>query len=132
MMPSIGLCAQVACVWEATARKPGNVHRFCDFDDTLYTDFLLSAAASAPILEGARDRRVGETILLAVQATRQVVASNTNLGILLLLAPLAAVPEGEALRNGVEGVLSRLDVQDARAVYRAIRLALPGGLGKAP
>src|SRR5207237_5903348 len=78
-MRSAGFCAQVACVWEATARKPGNVHRFCDFDDTTYLDFLLSAAAVAPALDAAVGRRVGETVLDAVQATRAVVPSNTNL-----------------------------------------------------
>src|SRR5437763_9709962 len=100
MLP-VGLCVQLACVWEATARKPGNVHRYRDFDDSTYLDFLLSAAASAPVLEGAAGRPVGETVLAAVRATRQVVRTNTNLGILLLLAPLAAVgPEGP-LREGL-------------------------------
>src|SRR5207302_1602059 len=88
-MESIGLHAQVACIWEATARKPGNVHRYLDFPETTYLDFLLSAAAVAPVLDQACRRRVGETILEGVRATRRVVSTNTNLGILLLLAPLA-------------------------------------------
>ncbi|MFN4258983.1 MAG: triphosphoribosyl-dephospho-CoA synthase [Gemmataceae bacterium] len=126
----IGLCAQVACIWEATARKPGNVHRYQDFADTTYLDFVLSAAAVAPVLATAPERRVGDTILACVQATRQVVSRNTNLGIILLLAPLAAVPPREELRSGVERVLSQLDVADSRAVFAAIRLAQPGGLGQ--
>lgn len=130
-MPSVGLCAQLACIWEATARKPGNVHRFRDFDDPTYLDFLISAAAVAPVFEAAPDRRVGETVLQAVTATRQVVTTNTNLGIILLLTPLAVVPDGEELRAGVERILAHLDVDDARAVYAAIRLAVPGGLGRA-
>jgi triphosphoribosyl-dephospho-CoA synthase len=130
-MPSAGLCAQLACAWEATARKPGNVHRYCDFADTGYLDFLMSAAAVAPVLDTAGQRPVGQTVLLAVQATRGVVASNTNLGIILLLAPLAAVPAAEELRAGVARVLDAADVADARAVYEAIRLAAPGGLGRA-
>ena len=40
----VGLCAQLACVLEATARKPGNVHRFADFDDVSYLDFVTAAA----------------------------------------------------------------------------------------
>jgi triphosphoribosyl-dephospho-CoA synthase len=127
---SIGLCAQAACILEVTARKPGNVHRFCDFDDVTYLDFLLSAAAIAPVLETAPRRRVGETVLEAVRATRQVTKTNTNLGIVLLLAPLAAVPPEEELTAGVRRVLQTLDVEDARLVYRAIRLAAPGGLGE--
>jgi triphosphoribosyl-dephospho-CoA synthase len=128
----VGLCAQAACLLEVTARKPGNVHRFLDFDDTTLMDFLLSAAAVGPVLERARERRVGETVLAAVRATRRVTSGNTNLGIILLLAPLAAVPPGEDLRTGVEAVLARLDREDARLVYQAIREAAPGGLGQAP
>ncbi len=130
-MPDIGLCAQIACIWEATARKPGNVHRFRDFDDSSYLDFLLSAAAIAPILAKASQRRVGATVLDALRATRQVTNTNTNLGIVLLLAPLATVPPEEPLRSGVERVLAELDIEDSRLVYEAIRLASPGGLGRA-
>jgi triphosphoribosyl-dephospho-CoA synthase len=132
LMLSIGMCAQLACIWEATARKPGNVHRYCDFEDVGYVDFLLSAAAVAPVLETAGQRRVGTTVLEAVQATRRVVTTNTNLGILLLLAPLATVPPAEPLSTGLSRVLNSLDVEDARAVYQAIRLAVPGGLGQVP
>jgi triphosphoribosyl-dephospho-CoA synthase len=129
-MLSLGVCAQLACIWEATARKPGNVHRYCDFEDTTYIDFLASAAATGPILGTASRRPVGETILQAAEATRQVAATNTNLGIVLLLAPLAAVPASEALSLGLPQTLGRLDIEDARNAYRAIRLAAPGGLGQ--
>jgi triphosphoribosyl-dephospho-CoA synthase len=129
MIPT-GLCAQLACIWEATARKPGNVHRHCDFTDLTYLDFLTSAAAIAPEMELAPTRHVGETVLAAVRATRLVTATNTNLGIVLLIAPLAAVPAGQPLRPGLHGVLDRLDVEDSRLVYEAIRLAHPAGLGE--
>ena len=131
MLP-IGLCAQLACIWEATARKPGNVHRYCDFADLTYLDFLQSAAAVAPVLNAAPLGGVGKTVLEAVQATRRVVSTNTNLGIVLLLAPLAAVPPSEDLRKGLPRVLEGLDVADARAAYQAIRLAGAGGLGRVP
>jgi triphosphoribosyl-dephospho-CoA synthase len=126
----IGLCAQLACIWEATARKPGNVHRFRDFEDCSYLDFLVSAAALAPVLDSAPQRPVGATVLEAVRATRRVAGNNTNLGIVLLLAPLAAVPMEEELRSGLARVLDGLDLADTRAVYQAIRLAAPGGLGR--
>ena len=129
-MLATGLCAQLACIWEVTARKPGNVHRYRDFEDATYLDFIVSAAACAPVLDGARDRPVGQTILEGVRATRTVARTNTNLGILLLLAPLAAVPEGEPLRDGLRRVLDGLSVEDARATYEAIRLANPSGLGR--
>jgi triphosphoribosyl-dephospho-CoA synthase len=129
-MLSIGLCAQLACIWEATARKPGNVHRYVCFENSHYVDFLTSAAAIAPIMETAGQRPVGETILEAIQATRQVAATNTNLGIVLLLAPLAAVPSHEPLTTALPPILAKLDTDDARSAYRAIRLAAPGGLGQ--
>jgi triphosphoribosyl-dephospho-CoA synthase len=129
-MPTTGLCAQLACIWEVTACKPGNVTRYYDFEKTTFVDFLLSAAAVGPVLETAPGRRVGETVLEGIRATRQVVNSNTNLGILLLLAPLAAIPRDEPLQFGLPQVLDRLDVEDTKAVYEAIRLAEPGGLGQ--
>jgi triphosphoribosyl-dephospho-CoA synthase len=127
-MLSTGLCAQIACIWETTARNPGNAHRFRDFSDTTYVDFLLSAAAIAPVLDAAGERPVGQTVLECIRATRRVVATNTNLGIVLLLAPLAAVSSCKDLRTGIEDLLQRVDVADARAVYQAIRLAAPAGL----
>jgi len=132
MALDVGLCVQTACVWEATARKPGNVHRFRDFADVSYLDFLLSAAAIAPVMSTACHRRVGATVLEAIAATRRVVASNTNLGVVLLLAPLAAVADATDMRAALAPLLDNLDVEDARLVFEAIRLAEPGGLGEAP
>ena len=123
-----GLHAQLACVWEATARKPGNVNRSHDFADTTYLDFIASAAAIGPVF--AADLSVGELVLAGVRATRPVTPANTNLGILLLLAPLAVAEAGPDLRAGVENVLASLTREDAVAVYEAIRLVNPGGLGK--
>ena len=127
---TIGLHAQLACIWEATARKPGNVHRFVDFDDLSYLDFLASAAAIAPVLAAAPDRRVGHTVLAGVRRTRQAVRTNSNLGILLLLAPLAKAAAEPDWRACLARVLDDLDVEDSRLVYEAIRMANPGGLGR--
>jgi ribosomal protein S6--L-glutamate ligase len=121
----------LASVWEATARKAGNVHRDRDFADVTYADFVASAAAAAPELGRAADRPLGETIHAAIRATRTVVRTNTNLGIVLLLAPLAKVPDGTDLPAGVRDVLAETTVEDAANVYAAIRLATPGGLGRA-
>ncbi len=126
---SPGLLAQIACVMEVTARKPGNVHRGSDFGDSHFLDFLVSAAAIAGPLDRARRTGVGRTVREAVEATRGVVGTNTNLGMVLLLAPLAAVPEGQSLRGGVAAVLAATTIDDARDVYHAIRQARPGGLG---
>jgi len=128
---TVGQLARQACHWEATAPKPGNVHPQAAFTDTCYEDFILSAEAIIPAMDAASSRGVGQTVLQAVTATRSVVASNTNLGLILLLAPLAAVPRHEALMPGVEQVLDTLTPEDSRLVYEAIRLTQPGGLGSA-
>jgi triphosphoribosyl-dephospho-CoA synthase len=128
----IGLHAQLACVWEATARKPGNVHRFADFADLSYLDFVTAAAAVAPVLAASPGERVGRTVLEGVRRTRLVARSNVNLGVLLLLAPLTKAAAAPDLRAGLTSVLDGLDVEDAALAYEAIRLANPGGLGSVP
>ena len=127
---SLGILAQLACIWEATAKKPGNVHRFLDRDDLGYLDLLASAAAIGPALEKAWYRPVGEIVLEAIKATRNVVSTNANLGIVLLLTPLAAAIPGRPFRSEVTRILDELTVADAVLVYEAIRLAQPGGLGR--
>ncbi|PWC46065.1 triphosphoribosyl-dephospho-CoA synthase [Azospirillum sp. TSA6c] len=125
------------CRAEVMALKPGNVHVHAAGHGMTVEDFLLSAEAAAP--EIARTGApVGERILRAVQATRSVVGCNTNLGILLLCAPLARAAEMAAgvsgarpLRDGLPIVLATLTVEDAEAAFEAIRLASPGGLGRA-
>jgi triphosphoribosyl-dephospho-CoA synthase len=127
---SIGYLAQVACTWEVLARKAGNVCPGREFPDLRVNDFLVSAAAIAPVLEQAPHQPLGVTVLRCIEETRKVVSTNTNLGIVLLLAPLASVPLDQPLRPGLAEVLARTTVDDSRNVYAAIRLAKPGGLGE--
>lgn len=155
----------LACLLEAAAPKPGNVSRRRDGPDVTFADFLASAAAIGPALaaaaRGADDPGggglgVGAAIRAAVEATRCYVRTNTNLGVVLLLVPLAraagaagdsvtdatagiaggtagadpgAVPVAR-LRAALEAVLAGLTLEDARETYAAIRLAAPGGLGR--
>lgn len=129
---SVGTCAAMACVLEATAAKPGNVYRGADFADVSYVDFLASAVAIGPAMSAAASgERVGAAVRRAIEATRAVTSSNTNLGIVLLLAPLAKVRGNEEWVLGAAGVLAGLNAADAADVYEAIRAAKPGGLGKA-
>ncbi len=120
---------QTACIWEATARKVGNVHPNAAFADTSYTDFLLSAAAIASLWTFPR-QSVGHVVIDAVKKTQRRVGKNTNLGIILLLAPFDLTGCSDPLREKLQEVLNALDAtHDARWVYEAIRLASPGGLG---
>jgi triphosphoribosyl-dephospho-CoA synthase len=121
-----------ACLTEVRAYKPGNVSFASAGHGMQARDFVASAeAASATIAQPGL--AVGERILRAIEATRFVVSFNTNLGIVLLCAPLVhaalqSSPE-RGLRGRLESVLAALTVEDAELAYRAIRLAQPGGLG---
>lgn len=129
--------AQLACLLEASAEKPGNVTPNHAFRDMAYEDFVRSALAIGPVLARAGDCGVGETVLAALQARRRVVAANTNLGIVLLLAPLAraallgrGASGVDGLRAALHDVLAKLSVADTRFTYAAIRIAAAGGLGQ--
>ncbi len=132
----------MACLIESSAPKPGNVSPGRPFRDVGYEDFLASAVAIGEPLHGAADRPLGATIRMAVEATRRWTPANTNLGIILLLAPLVKAagtvdaveaPVGaQALRRSLERVLSATTVQDARDAYAAIRTAAPAGLDTVP
>ena len=127
-----GWCAAEACRLEATAPKPGNVHPGASFPDLDHGELVAAGRAIAPALEAAPQRRLGATILHAVTASRGVTRSNANLGIILAIAPLAAVPGdddgGPVSPAGAVALLGRLAPQDAADVWRAIALAAPGGM----
>jgi triphosphoribosyl-dephospho-CoA synthase len=149
----VAIAAQLACLLEVSAPKPGNVSPGRHFRDARYEDFLASAVAIGPALAGAGTRGLGATVRLAIEATSRWTRSNTNLGIVLLLTPLARAalrrgPDCDAargesrstsgspqsvdrLRHAVGAELAATTVEDAREVYAAIRLASPGGLGRA-
>ena len=123
-----------ACEAELQAPKPGNVHVFADGHGMTTADFLASAEAAAPFIAAAQST-VGARIAGAVEATWARVGQNTNLGIVLLCAPLAqaaATAQSADLRQETERVLRALDVKDADAAFRAIAHARPAGLGEAP
>lgn len=125
--------ATLACLLEASAPKPGNVSPGKAFRDMRYEDFLASAVGIGPVMGQAGQRPLGETIRDVLKATRRWTASNTNLGIALLLTPVARAAlaglEG-TLRQRLRQVLAATDVTDAVEVYGAIRQAGAGGLGK--
>lgn len=129
-MTELSTQIEVACLLEATARKPGNVHPAASFRDLDYADFVAAARLCAPHLAEAGQIGIGPAVLRAVKATREVVRSNANLGICLLLAPISAVRTPATLRQDIGALLERTTRDDAEAVYAAIRQAEPGGLGQ--
>ncbi len=121
-----------ACLDELDALKPGNVHRFAPGHGMSVADFVRSAEASAAPI-ATKGARVGARVRNAVGATLAAVGQNTNLGIVLLCAPLAAAAESKdvVLRQALRDVLDGLDREDAADVFAAIAAANPGGLGHA-
>jgi triphosphoribosyl-dephospho-CoA synthase len=124
-----------ACSLDVDTRKPGNVSVHSAGHRMDAEQFIVSATACVPALF-AHGTPVGSRILDAVMSTQQAVGCNTNLGIVLLVAPLvAALEEPGSLasaahwRDANERVLAHLTVDDAQAAYLAIRAANPGGLG---
>jgi len=121
---------RTACILECTAPKPGNVTPVHAFADTSYQDFIRSAEVVAPILACSSQNGAGRSLRDAVTATRDAVGTNTNLGMLLLLAPLAAIPLEQTCSTGIAAALDGLDMEQTRFIFEAIRLAQPGGLGR--
>ncbi len=123
-----------ACAAELKALKPGNVHVFAAGHDMDISHFEKSAKAAAPIIANS-DLAVGARIKQAVAASMKAAGCNTNLGIILLSVPLAAAIESldtsTDLQASLTQVLINLDQHDADGVFAAIRLANPGGLGRA-
>jgi triphosphoribosyl-dephospho-CoA synthase len=129
----VAAAVQRACVLEATAPKPGNVSPGRPFHDLRYEDFVASAEAIRGPFMLVGQQSVGRTVRDAIEATAAAVATNSNLGIVLLLAPLARAAclrtRDVSLRDEVRRVLDATTIDDARDVYAAIRHAAPGGLG---
>jgi triphosphoribosyl-dephospho-CoA synthase len=144
---NVGLAAQLACLLEVSAPKPGNVSPGRHFADVRYEDFLASALAIGEPMAAAGEHSIGVTVRQAVEATARWSRSNTNLGIVLLFAPIARAASlpvlpgsdpllpgdlrGLTLQQKVRDVLEATTVDDARQAYAAIRLARPGGLDRA-
>ena len=124
-----------ACDLEIRAIKPGNVGDHAPGHDMQAEDFRKSASASVGPLSDI-SLCVGERIFQAVAATQETVGCNTNLGIILLAAPLIAAfyqqRKDQSLSQSLADILNNLDDRDAEWLFRAIVLAKPGGLGDAP
>lgn len=116
-----------ACRLDVQALKPGNVSLGRPNHEHTAEAFLASAERSADEI-GWLPCSLGKLILAMVDATVDAVGTNTNLGIILLAAPLLkASVEGETL----PAVLAATTVDDAAQCYAAIRRARPAGMKRA-
>lgn len=124
---------KAACMAELQALKPGNVHIFADGHGMTIHDFIKSAEAVCNVI-AQPDLSLGQRILVSVQATQKAVSCNTNLGIILLCAPLiqaVLTVEKVDLQQRLQQVLQRTTIGDAQYTFDAIALANPAGLGDA-
>ncbi len=123
---------QQACEIELQAFKPGNVSVYADGHDMTVSDFRISAAVSSRPLCNL-DYSLGEKVFYAVKATHEAVGCNTNLGIILLCAPIiqaaSQISAEMSFRQALDQVLGTTTITDAKWVFKAIALAAPGGLG---
>ena len=117
---------------EVMAPKPGNVHRLSRPPRPALPRFPGECPGDRGAARSAAIDGVGVAVERAIEATRRVVATNTNLGMVLLLAPLAAVPSGSASGRASKTSSKPRPSTTHPAVYRAIRLAQPGGMGSVP
>ena len=123
---------KAACMAELEALKPGNVHIFADGHGMTVQDFITSAEAASVVI-AQPNLSLGERILHSVQATQKVIACNTNLGIILLCAPLihaALQPSTLTFMQSLKSALANTTIEDAENTFAAIRLANPAGLGE--
>ena len=131
----VNLAAQVydCFICDINALKPGNVGRHGAGHGMECADFIRSAQVVTPILCNHR-LGLGKRILAGVEATLAAVHCNTNLGMLLLIAPVVRVFEQlvspEDFKDVIKPTLVSLGPQEAQDIFAAIRLANPGGLGK--
>ncbi|MFM7137926.1 MAG: triphosphoribosyl-dephospho-CoA synthase [Planctomycetota bacterium] len=130
-----GWCLAVAGILEAAAAKPGNVHPAASFPDLTFANLVAAGIAAGRALDAAATRPLGETILRAVRATAAATPSNANLGIVLVVAPLAAAPGAPVgptpmSAAAADAIVAAAGPADAAAIWEAIHIAKPGGLGR--
>ena len=115
----VSVAAQLACLLEVSAPKPGKRWPR-GATSRIHGTRTFFASAAARKLAGVGCRPIGATVRLGIDATAQWTRSNTNLGLVLLLTPLArAALERKTggltgLRDAVRRVLEATTVDDAR------------------
>ena len=120
-----------ACRKDIELIKPGNVNIKSPHSDTKAEDYLESSLLSSKELFKT-DYSLGERILNSIKVTRSKVKTNTNLGIILLCAPIIHACiyfNNLTLREGLKKTLSTSTVKDTQDLCMAINISAPGGLG---
>ena len=120
-----------SCKKDIELIKPGNVNLLSSHKDTKAQDYLDSAILSSKELFN-QNYSLGKRILESVNVTRSQVNVNTNLGIILLCAPVIQSYidfDNLDLREGIKKTLSTTSIKDTHDLCAAINISSPGGLG---
>ena len=136
----IAKIAQIASALEVSGYpKPGNVHRTRDYDDMEFEDFIISGIVIGDTIRKAttdvdvNNPQLGKYILEAVSETDRWIKNNTNLGIVMMITPIAVAAaisdRFEDIRENIKLVMANTSVDDACDLYDAINIADAGGMG---
>lgn len=133
---TIGQRVQWAIETECSAIKAGNVHPYASFRDLSHQHFVKAANSIGQAMDLNIGQSVGLLVLRSVQAMMDTVGTNTSLGTILLMVPLAVATHRMAnnrdgtksFQESVKEVLASLKAEDSSDIYQAIRIAKPGGL----
>ncbi|MHA1269187.1 MAG: triphosphoribosyl-dephospho-CoA synthase [Candidatus Helarchaeota archaeon] len=148
-------CAQLAVLLEVSGYpKPGNVHRNRDFTDTRFEHFLVGGVVIRNSLQMLCENiinllkvkmdysqiNMGKYILKAVEDTKRwQKGGNINLGVIILLTPLCTAACLLVNRNKksindfrikLDQIIKNSIAEDTINLYKAIKIASPGGLGE--
>ena len=132
----------IACQLDVQTYKPGNVSFNSSGFDMTAQDFINSSQACASLMVQP-ELKLGEKIYLATKESIKAVGCNTNLGIILLCAPLLHVMQKlaldelkklvdplEYLHTELTKTIHAIDLKQSKLIYDAIVHANPGGLGE--
>lgn len=137
----IAKIAQIASALEVSGYpKPGNVHRTRDYDDMVFEDFIISGIVIGDAIRQActdvdiENPRLGKYILQAVAETDRWIKNNTNLGIVMMITPIAvaaAISDSfDDIQQNVDLLMKNTSVDDSCDLYDAINIADAGGMGE--
>ena len=138
MAMSVGDRVRIAIETECSSIKAGNVHPHAGFHDLTHEHFMVAAKAIGAAIDEHVGESLGQIVWQSVKAMMASAGTNTSLGTILLMAPLAVAANrmgneecgfSHTLQDQVREVLTTLVPEDSVAIYEAIRIAKPGGLG---
>tara|TARA_B100000029_G_C17604242_1_gene966868 strand:+ start:5756 stop:6613 length:858 start_codon:yes stop_codon:yes gene_type:complete len=122
------------CDIEMKSLKPGNVHKYSNSFDMDTRDFFKSSLIISKTLT-EKKFNLGEKIFFSAEKIKNKIKKNTNLGIILMLAPIIKIVENEGIINKkklvakIKYLIKKQDINNSINIYKAISLTSPGGLG---